>query len=471
MPKTDKNTVFYDLTLSQNVIHFSLTYSMNKQAMNVAVCLLIKNELDFEIFKKAVRTEISRNDCLRLYYKKIRGKLKQYFIEPGEAEKLPLNIVTADFRGKTHEEQKAYLMRDAAVPVRFKKDEIYRFVLLKTCDGRNAVYFVTCHMNMDAMSVFMTLQDLLKIYRSLSGNAAMPKPFNLFKDFIQREQEKFRDKSVLEKNKNFYLDLFKNGGEPIYCSPSGFKALEDLRKKHRKPNLRAYPTVSPFQDQSKNMKFHLSPSFTTRIDGFCEAVSVSPQSLFQFALCAYLSKINNHAGDILYLSNCTGRATVADKNTFGCMVGTVTLRTFINGKAELREALSRSSAAVTQAYRYPYYSGVESAFALQKMYKLSVFDHYVSYLISYLDLPAIKDWEYEAEWISNGHFAMSLYCVIMKNPADGGYDVFYEYRTKLMNVNHITALHNGMTEVIRLSMENPDSEVAEIVSKIKQNGF
>ncbi|MHB1154288.1 MAG: condensation domain-containing protein [Eubacteriales bacterium] len=466
MPKTDNNTVFYDLTLSQNVIHYSLTYSIYKQAMNVAVCLLIKNELDFDLLKKAVRAEIGRNDCLRLYYKKIRGKLKQYFIKPEEAEKLPLNIVTADFSGKTYEEQKAYLLRDAAVPVRFKKDEIYRFIFLKTYDGRNAVYFVTCHMNMDAMSVFMTFRDLLEIYRSLSDNTAMPKPFHSFKDFILREREKLMDKSVLEKNKNFYLELFKNGGEPIYCSPSGFKALENLRKKHRNPNKRSYPSVSPLQDQSKNIKFHLSPSFTNRIDGFCEGESVSPQSLFQFALCAYLSKINNDAGDILYLSNCTGRATVADKNTFGCMVGTVTLRTFIDGKTELREALSRSAAAATQAYRYPYYSGVESAFALQKMYKLSVFDHYVSYLISYLAFPAINDWEYEAEWVSNGHFAMGLYCVIIKNPADGGYDVFYEYRTKLMNADHIVALHNGMAEVIKLSMENPESEIAEIISKV-----
>lgn len=163
MPKTDKNTVFYDLTMSQYTIHFSLTYSMNKQAMNCVVCLTTGADLDFALLEKAVRTEIARNDCLRLYFKKSGGRIRQYIIGPEEAGKLPLNIRYADFRGKTEKEQEDFLLRDAAVPVHYKKDEIYRFLFFDTFDGRKAVCFAVCHVNMDAVSIFMTVNDLFAV--------------------------------------------------------------------------------------------------------------------------------------------------------------------------------------------------------------------------------------------------------------------------------------------------------------------
>ena len=142
MPKTDTKTIFYDLTMSQYTIHFSLTYSMNKQAMNCAVCLTTGPDLDFGLLEKAVRTEIARNDCLRLYFKKKDGRVRQYIIGPEEAEKLPLNIKYADFSGKTQKEQEAFLLRDASVPVRYRKDvmvENGRFIhLLKGERGVDA---------------------------------------------------------------------------------------------------------------------------------------------------------------------------------------------------------------------------------------------------------------------------------------------------------------------------------------------
>ncbi|MHB1154287.1 MAG: condensation domain-containing protein [Eubacteriales bacterium] len=468
MPKTDKNTVFYDLTLSQFVVHYALTYSIYKQAMNIAVCVYIKNDLDFDLLKKAVRTEIGRNDSMRLYFKKKGGKIKQYFIDSEEAEKLPLNIVTADFRGKTKEEQHAYLMRDAAVPVHYRKGEIYRFKFLKTVDGGNAIYFVVCHLNMDAAAVFLTLRDLFVIYRAMEGNAEMPKPFNLFKDCILRELEYYKDGSVYEKNKKYYQDLYKNGGEPIYCSPSGFKALEDLRKKRRKPNMRSYPLFNPFQDRSKNISFHLNPEFSKQIDDFCSDESISPQSIFLLAVCTYLSKINNNAGEIFYNVVCPRRATLAEKNTFGCMASSGSTRTTINDKTDFREMLSQISADMAQTFRFTHYSAINASFELHKMYKISAFDHYTSFLMSYLGFLPFEGWECDAEWISNGRFAMGLYCVVMHSPVDGGYKIFYEYRTKMMNADHIKALHSGVTEIVRSGIENPSVEISEIKRLIPQ---
>ncbi len=467
MPKTDKNTKYYDLTMSQHVVHYALTYSIHKQAMNVAVCLYIKNELDAELFKKAVRAEIGRNDSLRLYFKKFPGKVRQYFLSPEEAAKLPLNIATADFTGKTKEEQDAFLRRDAAVPVHYAKDEIYRFIFFKSYDGRNGLYFVVCHLNMDAISVFMTLQDLFALYTALKENTEMPKPFNAYKDHIEREQVLRQNKPMLEKNKDFYLEQFRKNGEPIYCSPSGSESLEKLRKRRLNPKLRSFPVFHPLQDKSTNIGFHFTPEFTKQIDCFCESEGIPPQSFFLFAVRSYISKINGNTEDLLHSVVCNRRATVADKNTFGCMASGVWLRTIVGGGTTLRDALSYISTSVAQSFRHTHWSSIQATFALQKMYKTFVFDHYVSFLMSYLGFGPLNGWEYDAQWISNGRFAMGLYCVVMHRPSDGGYDVFYEYRTKLMNAEHITALHDGMTEILRLSMENPDSAVSEILNKVK----
>ncbi len=320
---------------------------------------------------------------------------------------------------------------------------------------------------MDAVSIFMTVNDLFAVYRVLEGKGEMPPPFSPFREHIEREQALFRDGKYREQCMDYYLERCRKGGEPVFCHPSGLGAMEKLRKKRRDPGCRSYPCVSPLQDRSANLSFHLTLELSHRIDGFCAAEGVSPQSLFQFALCAYLSEINGKAGEVLYLVNCCRRPTPADRRTFGCMVGSVTLRTRIADGDIFREKLAEITADTIQSYRYTGLSGVDAAFALQKMYKLSVFDHYAAFNISYLSFPPMEGREFEARWISNGRFAMGMYCVIARSLSGGSYDIFYEYRTKLHTPDDIAALHTAAVRILEKGLDAPDAPVSQLMAGVK----
>lgn len=467
MPKTDKNTIFYDLSLSQFIVHFGLTYSVHRQSMNIPVCLTITGEVDFGLMRRAVRTEIGRNDSLRLYFKKRGGKLMQYFLTPEEAEKLPLNIREADFTGKTREEQEAFLRKDASAPVRYAKGEIYRFIFFRTCDGRAGLYFAVCHLNMDAMSVYMTLRDLLGVYRALEGKAEMPKPFLPYTDYIAREKPVDSDPAVYKKNEKYYLDLFREGGEPVFCGPTGPELLEKLRKKRRRPACRSYPIFSLFGDGSDNVVCHIGPDFARRIDEFARARGVSPQALFLTALCRYISKVNGGADDITYTIASARRPSLADKTTFGCMASGTMLRTRLDPAAPFLAAAEKISGQSVRSYRYSHYPNKDCFRAVQKMYKLPPFDHYQSFMLSYLYLPNPESWDIDARWVSSGHFPTLLYAVVMNSLSGGGYDVTYEYRTSLFTPEQIKTLHAGMTEILRLGLENPESPAPEITAGTK----
>lgn len=459
MPKNNAETIYYDLSLAQQVAHMQVKFCFFKETMNVVVCLYIKQQLDYELFKKALNIEIERNDCLRLFYKKKDKKLMQYFSDPYKIDQ----IDQIDFTGKSKAEQDAFLSKDATKPIRFLKDELFRIKYFKSYDGRTGIYFAVCHLNMDEMSIFLFFNDLLKVYTALKDNTEMPKPFNPFTDCLEREKKYSENKEKTAKDEQFFRDLYTNGGEPIYSGVNGSEALEKLRKKRKQPNLRTFPTSNPFQDKSKNLKLHLKDELSERIERYCADNNTSPLFILQLAIRTYLSKTNNGVEDILYITVCNKRATLADKNTSGSLADGVMVRTFISADTKFNDAVTITGEAQAQSFRHANYDSVKRSIMASRTYKMPLFDGYTAFLFSYIPIIIPEGWNIDVEWISNGRFSLQLYIITVKNPNDGGHDIYYEYRTKILNENDIKALHEGISEIIKRGLDNPDMTIGDII--------
>ncbi|MHB1151451.1 MAG: condensation domain-containing protein [Eubacteriales bacterium] len=460
MPKPDSKTIYYDLSSSQKIAAMLLKFCFFKESINIAVCLYVKQQLDLDLLQKAFNIEIERNDCLRIFYKKKHGNIVQYFSEPYEAA-----ITCVDFSDKTKEDQDAFLSKEAKKPIRFLQGEIYRIKHIKTYDKRSGLFFTVCHLNMDAMSVFLFFNDLIKVYMALLNKTEMPKPFMPFTEYMEREKNYLNNAEKIAKDEQFFRDLYKTGGEPLYCGVDGIKPLEDLRKKRRNPNLRSFPTVNPLQDKTKNIKLHISAECSKQIDKYCADNNTTPFCLIQLAMRLYLSKVNNGVEDILYCAICNRRATVADKNTNGSFADGVNIRTVIGADMKFCDAVTSTGDALSQSLRHANYSSIKSNMLLTDMYKKSLLDSYISMVVSYIPILSPDGWEYEAEWISNGRFAMHMYVIIVQKPSDGSYDIYYEYRVKILKQEHIEAFHNGMLEILKSGINNPDMTVGEMIKQ------
>lgn len=461
MPKTDKNTVFYDLTSSQELINLQLKFCIFKEVMNIVVCTYIKQQVDIELLKKAIYLEIERNDTLRLYFKKVGKKLMQFFVESNKPDEIPV----VDFAGKTKEEQDVFLKKDASRPVQYKKGELFRFKIIKTYDGKTAIYFAVCHMNMDASSVFMLIINLLDIYKSLNNKTEMPKPYSPYSEYIQRDKASLENSKKLGTDEQFFRDLYLKSGEPVYCGVQGIEPLLEMRKKRKNPNLRSYPMTNPFRDKSANIKYHLNSEFAKRIDDYCMEKKTNALSVIQLALRTYVSKINNMEEDVVNYTVCGRRATLADKNSSGCLCGFVPVRTIIKSDTSFSDAVEECSTQLSQSFRHSNYPSVKTIDILVKAYKTPYMDTYTSMLMSFLPFSPPEGWDMDWEWISNGRFAMFLYVVIVRSPKDKGYDIYYEYRTHILNAQHISALHEGMTEILKTGIDNPEMTIGDIIKK------
>lgn len=462
MLTTDANSKLYELSLSQREVYHQQQYCLFKEVLNIAVCIYINKQLDYDIFKKAVNKEIERNDCLRLFFKKHKGKIMQYFAEPYEKNDIP----EVDFSNKTYTEQHEFLLKDARTPIRFKSQNIFRIMLIRSYDGKCGIYFAICHLNMDAVSVLMCLDDLLKVYKALVNNTGMPEPFVPYINYMESEKKYFDDIEKIKRDEQFYRDLLTKNGEPMFNSLSGPDMLEKMKKKRRNPNLRSYPIINILKMKSANIKRHIDYEFVKEMKSFCDKYNVSPFSMIQLAARTYISKINNGEEDVFYGVVCTRRPTLDDKRTSGTMADMVTVRTIISADTRFRDAVMHTGEAMIQSFRHANFDSTKTFTLTQQIYKLGVFDGYYSMMFSYLPVMPQEGWECDAEWISNGRFEMPLYIVIAYSLTDGGYDIYYEYNTHVYNHSHAEALHQGIIDILKTGLQNPDMTVGEIMNII-----
>ena len=55
-------------------------FGLHKQMVQIPTSVAVDYELDFDLLQKAFDIEVQRNDSLRNRFKKVKGKVKQYFI-------------------------------------------------------------------------------------------------------------------------------------------------------------------------------------------------------------------------------------------------------------------------------------------------------------------------------------------------------------------------------------------------------
>lgn len=452
----------YGLTPSQQTMHYMLKYSLHKQVMQIPMSLTIDAELDFDTLQKALNEEIKRNDCMRLRFIKEKGEIKQYFLpEIPEVQASVLHF-------KTQEEQQAHLTADAQKPIKFLKGEIFRVIFFRSYDGGTGIYINVCHLNMDAMAVFVFFSDFLNVYNALKDGTPMPEPLFSFADVIDKEFQYLANKERYDKDAAFYRDFFLKDGEPFYAGVHGMDLLEKERKKKKKPDLRVPSAFDPIHDKAEMIHRHMDAQTTKQVLAFCEKNSISPACVIELGLRTHSSKINERNPDIYFMDLCSRRVTFKEKQTGGCLTQPLPMRSVIGEDKTFQQGIEQISGIRSQLYRHMNFPYMHARHMVQEIYSYSMAASPSSLMFTWLPLEFKNDknWQYEFSGYSLGRYIMPLYAFAVPNLKNGGMDFYYMYRTSTISAAQINALHDNTVKVMSSGAENPSVTIGALLDSI-----
>ena len=449
----------YDLIPSQQTMYFMVKYSIHKQVTQIPSSITVKEKLDFDLMKKALNIEIERNDALRLRFVKVKGNIKQYFLP-----KFVMDTVEV-LNFETQESQDDYFNKDAQTPVRFLKDETFRVKFFNAYDGGSGIYLNISHVVTDALGAAVFFSDLLSVYKALSENSEMPEPLHSYEEHILREFAYLSNDKLHGKDRDFYINYWKENGEPFYAGIHGPNILEKARKKDS--SVRVPKVYDPIHDKAEVERKVLSPEEANAIYDYCKKYSVVPENVILYALRAHASKINYRADDVLNMLMCSRRATYKDKMMGGCVTQPLQIRVKTYETDTFEQAVGKIASCRNSLLRHMNFPYLEARFLQQKIYGYATSQGPSCLMFSWLPIGLAKsDFKFEYKAYNLGRYTMPLYIFAVPN-ADGGMDLYYMYRTNLITKEQIDLLHENAMRVIRMGTENPEITVGEILDNLQ----
>ena len=452
----------YDIIPSQNAMYLMHKVSLHKQQTQIPTSFTVDRELDFALLQKAFLIEIERNDCLRLRFIKTKAGIKQYF-----GDSYTYDVPVMNF--SSPEEQQEFFDKDAPLPVRFMKGEMFRIYFYRTKGCGCGIYTNFSHMIMDAAGIVIFYLDLLKVYDALEKVADMPAPLHRYEDYIVKKLEEAADEKKTQKHEAFYREYFSRGGAPFYAGAHGSELLDSFRKKKKDPSARVPMAYNPLHDRCDMEIYHISKEELDKIAGFCMSNQISPENVFQLGLRTYCSAINYRTDDVCMMSVCSNRTNYKEKNMSGCMAQPLIFRSIISEESTFLGAAEVLGATRMQLYRHSLYPYTKARDMFLEMHKLGPIQGANNMMFSWIPLPEGADLPFGVDFrtYNLGRYFTPLYTIVTPDTKTGGINVYYMYRTKLFTKEKIERLHKNMMNIILTGAKNPEITIAELLNSVK----
>lgn len=452
--------VTYDLIPSQQTIYLMVKYSLHKQVTQIPTSISLNREIDFDLMKKALNIEISRNDCLRARFIKVNKKLQQYFIPEYTVEDVPVKLFSSA------QEQNDYFSEDAQKPVYFLKDEIFRIVFFRSYDGNSGIYLNVSHLNMDAMGVVIFYMDMLAVYRALKTGTELPPALSSYEEYIKKELVKISDTEKMCKHEAFYREYFLKGGEPFYAGVHGHDLLDKARKKN--PACRVPAAYSPLNDKADVIERVIAPDDAKKIFEYCSANSVAPESILQLGIRTHCSSINYRTDDVFMMSMCSKRVTVKDKHMSGCVTQPLQMRTILSESDTFEEALKQYFDTRAQLFRHMDYPYITARDLSREIYNYNMIQGPACMMFSWIPVPYLPDSDIKFQFngYNLGRYITPCYTICYPDPNSGTIKCRYMYRTHMITPEQINAMHDNAVSVITAGIEDPQITIGKLLDKI-----
>jgi amino acid adenylation domain-containing protein/thioester reductase-like protein len=311
----------------------------------------------------------------------------------------------------------------------------YRFTLF-TLNGHTGILFCASHLIADAWTFSLIAKQAYEYYQQLLCNTD-PKISNL--SYLDIVQSQF---TYLNSEKYKLDEVFWNEMYPLPPTPSPIK-------------IALSSEVSPVSGRYTTT---LTPEFSQAAQAFCRQHNFSPAIIFEAAVCAYLSRINEENTDVTIGVLILNRATRAEKQTAGMFISTLPLTvalTHTDSMLNLCTHISQMHRKIFRHQKYPY-SEILKSVRKHGTVTGNLYDIMVSYQNAKIGIPA------RTQWYSNGYCEIPVEIHIDDRENTNALTLTIDYQTALFDKEEILLLLKRIEEILRQTFSDPQIALESI---------
>lgn len=457
----------FPLTSAEKIHLLAVQEFGRPEATNIGVCLTLKASLDFGLLKKCIQLEYQRCDSLRLRFTQPDscGNVQQYII-PHESR----DIRFVDFTGKSPNEIEAAMYRWTEVPFKRYDSPMNEFIMISLPDGYQGIYLRIDHMLTDSCGVIFMVNDIMELYCHYIFGTPLPGPLISYKDAVLLDLKKESDPVRSAKDETFWKEQALIG-EPIFTSITGPGKLEESRRRHHNPKLRA--ADRQMKDLSVGQSsFFLEPEPTRRILDYCMINNISMTNLLLMGLRTYLSKVNEGEPDISLRNYVSRRSSRTSRLSGGTRIHCFPCRTIIEPDTEFLDGVMTIQSLQNNIYHHVNYDSTKASLAYLDAYGAPPKTTYESVALTYQPIPirlqndSLKGVPYRSRWFTNGTALQELYLTVMHNSSDLGLEFYFKYQTAQVSDHDVELLYYYLMRILFMGIENPEMAVGEIIAAV-----
>lgn len=457
----------YPLTAAQKMHHNWILKYGTQQVSGVSVVASLKAGIDFGLLKKCIQLEFERYGCMRIRFTKPDkdGEVKQYIVEK-DSRDIPMK----DLSGMSMEEADN-LMQQWAYET-FEGDDIPMcdVTMMKLPDGYNGFFIHMDHRLIDSCGLVVMINDIMELYTHYRFGSEYPRDMADFEMVLEKDIKKASNAKRFAKDKKFWDDQLDQLGEPLYADIQGPSVLEEARKKHGNPKLRAADIE--LDNLFVAVKdYVLEPEPTKNLMDFCMNHQLSMTNLLLLGIRTYLSKVNGGQEDITIENFISRRSTHDEWTSGGSRTIMFPCRTVISADTDFMSAAYEIQNVQNRIYMHSNYDPALIEEEMRRRYKTPENTTYESCYLTYqpmpvkMDNPHLVNLPQHAKWFANGAATKKMYLTV-SHTEYGGMNFSYHYQTAHLEEHDMELLYYYMMRILFKGIAEPDMTIGEIMECI-----
>ena len=457
----------YPLTAAQNMHYQWIREYKTQQVSGVSIVASLKASLDFGLLKKCIQLEIQRYGCMRLRFTKPdeKGEIRQYLIKH-DARDIPLK----DMSGMTLAEADDVMQNWAYQTLDGDNRPMCEVVMVKLPEGFNGFFVHMDHRLIDSCGLVVMVNDLMSLYTHYRFGSDYPADLADFETVLTNDLQKANNEKRFAKDKKFWDDQLDALGEPLYSDIQGPSVLEEARKKHNDPKLRA-ADIERKQLFVAVKDYILEPEPTKGLIDFCMNHQLSMTNLLLLGIRTYLSKVNNRQEDITIENFISRRSTHDEWTSGGSRTIMFPCRTVITADTEFLAAAYEIQNVQNRIYMHSNYDPALIREEMRKRYGTPEDTTYESCYLTYqpmpvhVDNPFLQSIPMHSKWFANGAATKKMYLTVSHTP-EGGMNFSYHYQTACLTEKDMELLYYYMMRILFTGISQPDIKIGDLMAQV-----
>ena len=342
------------------------------------------------------------------------------------------------------------------------------FFIVYLPDGYRGFFVHMDHRLCDSVGIAVMVNGIMSFYGHYKYGTALPEEQVDFEKVLEADLEKEAAPKRLARAKKFWDSQLDQYGEPLYSDIQGTEVLEQARKKHKNPALRA-ADIEKKQLHVLVSDYVLEADSTARVIDFCKEYMIAPTNLLLLVIRTYLSKVCDGQEDITVENFVSRRATRDEIFSGGSRTMCYPCRTVISADTTFLEAAHRIQDFQNRVYMYGNYDPELIREEMKKRYKTPADTTYVSCYLTYqppltTNNPALS-MPTHIKWFANGVATKKMYLTVSHLPG-GELNFSYHYQNARLTQKDMELLYYYMMRILFRGIEDPQRTIGDIIANV-----